>query len=121
MGAMVFKRGYAAIPRWASSEDVMEGRWLAAIALLLAGLVAGPALSAVLLLNEPAGLGEEVGAYRLFAVLAGGVLGIAPIAGVAMALGRQQPRWLLAALLLLVFPALLMVGVAVYLALRLWS
>ncbi|GEM_PF-4533373 len=94
--------------------------WRVSIALLLIGLVTGPLLILVLLLSAPPGLGSQVVAYRLFALLLGGLASLVPITVVALAQARSNPRWFRASLLFLGLPVLLMAGGAAWAALQVW-
>ncbi len=94
---------------------------LIAVALLALGLVAGPVFLLALLLNQPADLGSRATAYRLFALLTGGLLSVAPVSAVALAMGWRRRRWFLAGLLVLVLPLLAMAAGAAWAALVVWG
>ena len=96
-------------------------KWLIAVALLGLGLVAGPVFLLALLLNQPDDLGSRVTAYRLFALLAGGVLSLAPVSVVAVAVGWRRRAWFLAVLLVLVLPTLALAAGAAWAALVVWG
>ena len=93
---------------------------LSVVALLVVGLIAGPTLFFILLVNQPDDLGQNITNYRLFVLLMSGIVSLSPLTFVTILLGRHRQRLIRVIVFGLVFPILGMSVGAVYAALQVW-
>lgn len=94
-------------------------RWIITLVTLLITPVFGLALVAILLANEPQSIGQERTTYRVFAVLAGALVCLTPLSGIALTLSISRQRWIIPAILFLVLPTLSIAAGTLYTILKL--